>query len=530
MSNIQDAIVLSVTSMKKYTDKKHGGGVKTYETLQVLKEDLNIKIGDKCHSLGYYSMGDGGNSLYKIRAKSDSDVDDGGSIIFLNNGLVATLIVENNTINVKQFGAKGDATTDDTVAIQSAIDASKDWSTIYVPAGIYIISAGLTMEKRRTLRGDSYCRDDCSPFGASVIRVKKGVSNITAFKIVQRRGTETTNPGWNENRSSVINMTFDGQSAWTQHIEGTEVGDKYKLVISSENVNGIDMNGSSHLCNMENVSVNNFSGTGIILGGCSVNRHLCAFGCNVGIDVSTDSLASQIYVWGCNYGIKPSIGCHVESGRVEEICKHAIVIDRVVRGAQIKNLTLDQIGYSAIEVSDTGVLVGCTIDVKMSRCCQYYYGLNCEDLLELSEDERILAAFGEFYVSPKGQLSNGCSINAFCDNTKISLDDKTRDNYSKFFIVNESTSWWGDTTTGGPIFKSNHFKLNEIFNGETYVGADMFQVLLDNHYFYTTTDNNKFGVFTLQNDFEQCMVYGNPWNSTASKVIRYYTFNKVDIS
>lgn len=530
MSNIQDAIILSVTSMKKYTDKKHGGGVKTYETLQVLKEDLNLKIGDKCHSLGYYSIGDGGNSLYKIRDKSDSDVDDGGSVIFLNNGLVASLIVENNTINVKQFGAKGDGSTDDTVAIQSAIDASKDWYTIYVPAGIYIISAGLTMEKRRTLRGDSYCRDDCSPFGASVISVKKGVSNITAFKIVQRRGTETTNPGWNENRSAIINMTFIGNSCHMENnTEGTEVGDKYKLVFDTENVNGIDMNRSSHLCNMENVSVNNFSGTGIILGGCSVNRHLAAFGCNVGIDVSTDSMASHIYVWGCNYGIIPSIGCCVDSGRVEEICKHAIYVDRVTTGAQIRNLTLDQIGYSAIEVTDNGVLTSCTIDVKMSRCCQYYYGLNCEDLMDLPEDERILAAFGEFHVSPKGQLSV-CTITAFCDNAKISLNDTVSDSYSKFFIVNESTSWWGDTTNGGIKFKSNHFKLNEIFSGETYVGADMFQALLDNHYFYTTTDNNKFGVFTLQNDFEQCMVYGSPWSSAVSKVIRYYTFNKVNIS
>jgi len=48
------------------------------------------------------------------------------------------------TINVKNFGAKGDGITDDAPAIQSAINQASGGSTIYIPAGTYMLgtSAG----------------------------------------------------------------------------------------------------------------------------------------------------------------------------------------------------------------------------------------------------------------------------------------------------------------------------------------------------------------------------------------------------
>ena len=53
-------------------------------------------------------------------------------------------------VNVKDFGAKGDGETDDTEAIQKAIDTGKN---VYIPHGIYIITS-ITLKSNQIITGD----------------------------------------------------------------------------------------------------------------------------------------------------------------------------------------------------------------------------------------------------------------------------------------------------------------------------------------------------------------------------------------
>lgn len=90
-----------------------------FNSISEMKE-TSLKVNSIAITTGYYNSNDGGGATYKI-VKNNLLTDDGGSVIELNNGYKAVLIVENDTINVKQFGAYGDNTHDDTIAIQNAL-------------------------------------------------------------------------------------------------------------------------------------------------------------------------------------------------------------------------------------------------------------------------------------------------------------------------------------------------------------------------------------------------------------------------
>lgn len=63
------------------------------------------------------------------------------------------------TLNVKQFGAKGDGKTDDTTAIQKCFDSIKynERATVYFPDGIYLIDGIHVREKNEIcIKGDSW--------------------------------------------------------------------------------------------------------------------------------------------------------------------------------------------------------------------------------------------------------------------------------------------------------------------------------------------------------------------------------------
>lgn len=86
-----------------------------------------------------YSGDGGGGQFYGVTgALVGTYVDNGGSIIVPTggDGSSAWLRVNEGYFTVKQFGAKGDGTTDDTTAIQNALTASSG-ITLYFPAGTY---------------------------------------------------------------------------------------------------------------------------------------------------------------------------------------------------------------------------------------------------------------------------------------------------------------------------------------------------------------------------------------------------------
>lgn len=104
--------------------------IRTVQTVEEMKELTDLTLGTVIKTIGYYSANDGGGATYLIREKLETDIEDNGAIHFINNSLVAELIIVDNKISVNQFGAKADGEIDDTQAIQNCFNFARAGITI----------------------------------------------------------------------------------------------------------------------------------------------------------------------------------------------------------------------------------------------------------------------------------------------------------------------------------------------------------------------------------------------------------------
>ena len=120
-----------------------------FDTLNDLKNTTILKDGFLAITKGYYTINDGGGSLYYI-SENIIETPNDGDIVELQNNLFAVLIPLNNTVNIKQFGAIGDGETDNTEFIQNAIDYANDnHYKVFIPSAdeFYAIGTGLIIKE-----------------------------------------------------------------------------------------------------------------------------------------------------------------------------------------------------------------------------------------------------------------------------------------------------------------------------------------------------------------------------------------------
>lgn len=110
------------------------------------KDVTSVVTGTESTVGGYYTLGDGGGGPFYYDSSSTLP-DNGGDVIAPNSGVGRWLRPNGNRFNVKEFGALGNGSHDDTLAIQSAINRVQFLAvgTVYIPAGTYKISQSLTL-------------------------------------------------------------------------------------------------------------------------------------------------------------------------------------------------------------------------------------------------------------------------------------------------------------------------------------------------------------------------------------------------
>ena len=135
-----------------------------YDTVNDLKNSTNLIDGSYARTLGFYSVNDGGNGVYKVRTKLENETTNEMDSIAIGSLLVADLNV-GSSVNLLQLGAKGNDTDDDRNVLHYALS---NFKKVIVPNGTYKIASNVIVSNNTVLQG----------YDNSVLHFTAGSENI----------------------------------------------------------------------------------------------------------------------------------------------------------------------------------------------------------------------------------------------------------------------------------------------------------------------------------------------------------------
>lgn len=182
-------------------------GVLAFNTVADMKSAENLANGSTAKTLGYHSLNDGGSASYKIRTITNDDVVDEMFIIELSDNTLVAELIYNEKVNVKQLGAYGDNTHDDTTVLQAALTSDKP---LIIPKGTYLTSSSLNITNKGS---------DTSTYTIDGIDAKISYSGINYAINIQNVANSIISIGYiNSPNGGNIQMTASSYSDFIQYL------------------------------------------------------------------------------------------------------------------------------------------------------------------------------------------------------------------------------------------------------------------------------------------------------------------------
>lgn len=123
-----------------------GGAARVVATIAELRTLIKTSASKDAIATGYYAAGDGGGGVYYLDSADVTSADNGGTIIVAVDG-GRWKLAESGLVSARQFGAKGNGSTNDNAAIAAAVAALNEGTikTLYFPAGRYVVNTTFTI-------------------------------------------------------------------------------------------------------------------------------------------------------------------------------------------------------------------------------------------------------------------------------------------------------------------------------------------------------------------------------------------------
>lgn len=157
INNKLDAMVEDGTLTQLIAQFLSLNAVMSFPSVADMKLAQNLVNGSTIETYGFYNINDGGGAKYLVREiTNEENVDEVTLFALYDNTLVAELVCE-DTMNVKQFGAKGDGVTDETILlgkIFSFVNTNDIVKTIVFPKGTYNVSDTIRVYSNINIEGE----------------------------------------------------------------------------------------------------------------------------------------------------------------------------------------------------------------------------------------------------------------------------------------------------------------------------------------------------------------------------------------